>query len=82
MLSVLNAVQDFVSEDLREPWPTDVELADRPALPPHQLPLAHVERIPDAFRLVYGDPAQPALELPPLRDVEIERREPEGQPGQ
>jgi hypothetical protein len=54
--AVLDAVQDFVAEELTRPWPEGAA-----SLP---LPAAAVER--GSLRLWYGDELHPALELPPI----------------
>lgn len=53
---VLDAVQDFVSEELARPWPEGGT--------PLPLPAVAVEG--GVLRLWYGDQREPALELPPI----------------
>jgi hypothetical protein len=56
-LAVLNTVQDFVTEELKRPWPEGGA--------PLPVPAAAVEG--GELRLWYGDEREPALRLPPIR---------------
>ena len=59
---VLNSVQDSISEETREPWPSK----DRRAM---AMPGVHVGG--DAIYLWYGDETAPVLELPKIPFAEI-----------
>jgi hypothetical protein len=54
--AVLDAVQDFVAEDLARPWPYGGT--------PLPIPATAVKG--GVLRLWYGDEREPALELPPI----------------
>jgi hypothetical protein len=62
--SVLSHVQDFVTEFLTEPWPET---------PPGSYGLAPPEVVvmEEGFRLLYGPPSDPLLELPFLPWAEL-----------
>jgi hypothetical protein len=54
--AVLSTVQDFITEELRQPWPDGVV--------PLPIPATAVEGA--RLRLWYGDEREPVLELPPI----------------
>jgi hypothetical protein len=61
---VLSAVQDFISESLKTPWPTDPKDNNK-------LPTPNIEWKGETLRLCYGDLQSPVLELPEIRIQEL-----------
>jgi hypothetical protein len=61
--TVLNSVQDFIIETNKHPWPP---VAGKETAKGTDLPMPWVRVEDDRVRLGYGDPDQPALELPAI----------------
>jgi hypothetical protein len=68
MERIMDHLQDLVTEELTEPWPSDPA---RPVFGRRGFELPYVTVRETLFELGYGDPRQPALELPPIEFSEL-----------